>query len=336
MIKVKNISKTFSIAIRKQEGRGKTRDIFLRDYIKKEAVRDINFNINKGELVGYIGLNGAGKSTTIKILCGILHPDEGQVKVNNIDPFKYRQEHNMNIGVVFGQRGQLWRDLPVEDSFILLKKIYRVSDKDYKERYDLIDSKLQISELMSFPVRKLSLGQRMRCEFAASLIHWPEILFLDEPTIGLDIITKKSIINLIGYLNKEHNKTIILTTHNMQDIEILCERVILIDKGEIIFDGKTQSLKNIHSKHKSIILDFESLSEKETIAIESSLPEFTEVIKSNNSQMEIITSRTDINYIKDIISNIEGISTILDYEVSSIKFENIIEKIYIRDSEVKI
>ena len=172
----------------------------------------------------------------------------------------------MNMGVLFGQRGQLWTDLPVQDSFLLLKKIYNVSNEDYKKRIEFLDNELNIGEIMKIPVRKLSLGQRMRCEFAGSLIHWPSIIYLDEPTIGLDILTKKKALSLIKKLNEECGKTIIFTTHNMQDIEDLCDRVVLIDNGKIIYDGKTQKLKASYTNQKilSITFDYIGNNDKKT------------------------------------------------------------------------
>ncbi|HSH36196.1 ABC transporter ATP-binding protein, partial [Schnuerera sp.] len=214
MIKVDNIKKTFVIPVKKNNSFLK--NLICREYIQKEAVKGVSFFVNKGELIGYIGLNGAGKSTTIKMLCGILNPDAGSIKVNELDPFTNRKENNMKIGVVFGQRGQLWRDLPVQDSLTLLKKIYNVSNDDYKKRIKLLDKTLNIGEFMKIPVRKLSLGQRMRCEFAGSLIHWPDVIYLDEPTIGLDILTKRRVLSFVKELNKQYQKTIIFTTHNMQ------------------------------------------------------------------------------------------------------------------------
>lgn len=257
MIEVSNIQKTFKI-IKKQPGIiGNVKALFRPEFIYKEAVKNISFRIDEGELVGYIGQNGAGKSTTIKILCGILYPDKGTVKVNGIEPFINRKVNNKNIGVVFGQRGQLWRDLQVEDSFMMLKNIYEVSDEDYEKRMGIFDEYLNIKELLHMPVRKLSLGQKMKCEFVAALIHWPKVLYLDEPTIGVDIITRKKLLKFIEMINNDYKITVILTTHNMQDIESLCKRVIIINEGEIIFDGDDSKLKKLYGGYKKLNIKFE-------------------------------------------------------------------------------
>lgn len=255
MIEVDRINKSFKILKKEPGVIGGIKSLISPKYIVKEAVKNISFNINEGEIVGYIGPNGAGKSTTIKMLSGILYQDKGDIKINNLNPFENRKKHNKNIGVVFGQRGQLWRDLEVEDSFILLKNIYDVTNENYKKRMEFINQYLDIESLMYMPVRKLSLGQKMRCEFAASILHNPKILFLDEPTIGLDIITRKNLLKAIKALNEKFKTTIILTTHNISDIESLCSRVIVIDKGLKLFDGTVDDLINLHSKDANISLE---------------------------------------------------------------------------------
>ncbi len=208
-----------------------------------EALRGVSFEIAEGELVGYIGPNGAGKSTTVKILSGILTPDGGRCMVNGLTPWESRARHAAHIGVVFGQRSQLWWDLPVIDSFSLLKDIYRVPSSDYRKSLDELSGRLLLEPLLNTPVRQLSLGQRMRCELAASLLHSPRVLFLDEPTIGLDAATKLAVRDFIKHINKERGVTAILTTHDMDDIESLCSRVMLIGAGEKLLDGDISLLR---------------------------------------------------------------------------------------------
>lgn len=243
-IEVKNISKTFKVAKKESGLKGAFKSFFKREYIEIHAVKNISFSIEKGEIVGYIGPNGAGKSTTIKILSGILTPDSGKCNVGKMTPWKERTKYVKNIGVVFGQRSQLWWDIPAIDTFDLLKDIYEINDDDYERvKNDLIE-KLNLKDIINIPVRQLSLGQRMRCEIAASLLHEPEILFLDEPTIGLDAISKQLVRDFIKRLNKEKKTTIILTTHDMADIEALAKRIILIGKGQVLYDGSLLKLKN--------------------------------------------------------------------------------------------
>ena len=208
-----------------------------------QAVKDISFDVPKGEVVTLIGADGAGKSSTIKILSGILTPDSGTCLINGITPWKNRIEHTRGIGVVFGQRTQLWWDVPVMDSYELLKEIYRIDTRTYRQNLERLTGMLNLSKLLKTPARQLSLGQRMRCEIAASLLHNPRILFLDEPTIGLDAVSKLAVRDFIRQLNKEQNTTVILTTHDMQDIEALTSRIILIGKGQILLDGTIDDIR---------------------------------------------------------------------------------------------
>ena len=251
-IEVKQISKTFKVAKKKSGLKEAFKSFFNREYVNVSAVQDISFSIEKGEIVGYIGPNGAGKSTTIKILSGILTPDSGECIVDGKIPWKDRVQYVKNIGVVFGQRSQLWWDIPAEDTFELLKDIYDIPQDEYlKSREELIQ-KLNLEDIINIPVRQLSLGQRMRCEIAASLLHNPEILFLDEPTIGLDAISKQLVRDFIRNLNKEKKTTIILTSHDMSDITTLAKRIILIGKGQVLYDGGLKKLLHQYGTIKTI------------------------------------------------------------------------------------
>lgn len=242
MIVMKNIRKTYRVA-RRNAGFGEAvKSFFHRDYETVAALDDVSFCINDGETVGYIGPNGAGKSTTIKILSGILTPDSGECLVDGRIPWKNRIDHVSKIGVVFGQRTQLWWDVPVIDSFELLKDIYSIPPEEYARNRDELTELLDLGEILRTPARQLSLGQRMRCELAASLLHSPKLLFLDEPTIGLDAVSKIAVREFIVRLNRERKTTVILTTHDMQDIEAITKRIILIGKGKILLDGNISDI----------------------------------------------------------------------------------------------
>ena len=243
MIQVSHLCKTFRVARRGAGFSQAVKALFRREYEEIHALDDLSFAIRDGEMVGYIGPNGAGKSSTIKVLSGILTPDSGQCLVNGRTPWKDRVAHVKEIGVVFGQRTQLWWDVPVADSFELLKEIYTVPDQTYQENLEELTQLLDLGDLLRTPARQLSLGQRMRCEIAASLLHSPKILFLDEPTIGLDAVSKLAVRDFILRLNRERGTTVLLTTHDMQDIEALASRVLLIGRGKILLDGTLEDIR---------------------------------------------------------------------------------------------
>ena len=243
MIVMKNICKTYKVAKRNAGFKEAARSFFRREYETVQALDHISFTVQDGETVGYIGPNGAGKSTTIKILSGILTPDSGECLVDGRTPWKNRIDHVAQIGVVFGQRSQLWWDVPVIDSFELLRDIYSVPPAAYRDKLDELTGLLDLGELLRTPARQLSLGQRMRCELAASLLHSPKILFLDEPTIGLDAVSKIAVREFIVKRNQTHNTTVLLTTHDMQDIEAITKRIILIGKGRLLLDGSLEDIR---------------------------------------------------------------------------------------------
>ena len=258
MITMENVCKSYRIAKRNAGFGAACRALFHREYEEIQALNDISFTIRDGEMVGYIGPNGAGKSSTIKILSGILTPDRGKVSIDgrilwSLDESgrsrksqgeKYRRiDHVRQIGVVFGQRSQLWWDVPVIDSYELLRDIYSIPTQVYQKNLEELTESLALTDLLRTPARQLSLGQRMRCEIAASLLHSPGILFLDEPTIGLDAVSKLAVRDFVKRLNREHGTTVILTTHDMQDIEALASRIILIGKGRILMDGTLEDIK---------------------------------------------------------------------------------------------
>lgn len=243
MITMENVCKSYKVAKRDAGFRAACKALVHREYEAVHALNNVSFTVRDGEMVGYIGPNGAGKSSTIKILSGILTPDSGTCVVDGRIPWKNRTEHVRQIGVVFGQRSQLWWDIPVIDSFELIKEIYSISTPQYNNKLEELTQLLQLQEILKTPTRQLSLGQRMRCEVAASLLHEPRLLFLDEPTIGLDAVSKLAVRDFIKKLNEEHKTTVILTTHDMQDIEAIANRVILIGRGQILLDGTLDELR---------------------------------------------------------------------------------------------
>jgi ABC-2 type transport system ATP-binding protein len=228
--------------------------LFSRQYDEVRAVDGISFTVPDGEIVGYIGANGAGKSTTIKMMCGILTPSSGSVRIDGVEPYRRRRQVAQHIGVVFGQKTQLWWDIPLVESFKVLKEIYQISDADYTERMRFLGEVLDITRFLSQPVRTLSLGERMRADLAASMLHNPRILFLDEPTIGMDVLVKEKIRLAVHALNKSYGTTVVLTTHDMTDIENLCSRIILLEKGSILYDGPLYRLKNRFGNLKTLTL----------------------------------------------------------------------------------
>ena len=256
-IVVENLTKTYQVPERRPGILGALVGVARRNYRQVEALTDVSFSIDDGELVGYIGPNGAGKSTTIKIISGILNPDSGRCEIDGLVPWEDRVAHVRRIGVVFGQRTQLWWDLPVIESFDLLRDIYDVDRTEYEKTRDELVQRLDISSLLNVPVRLLSLGQRMRCDLVAALLHRPSILFLDEPTVGLDSVSKLVFRDFIREINREENLTIILTTHDMDDIEALCKRVMVIGNGTILSDGPLESLRNKIAPERLLIVDFE-------------------------------------------------------------------------------
>jgi ABC-2 type transport system ATP-binding protein len=253
IIQVSNLSKVFRVLKRKPGFMGGLRTLFSGEYETVRAVQDVSFEIAQGELVGYIGPNGAGKSTTIKMLTGILYPSGGEVVVAGLTPYRERIRNGKQIGVIFGQRSQLLWDLPPRDSFDLMRRMYAVPPERYQANLKLFTELLDLGALLDRSVRQLSLGQRMRCELVASLLHDPQVVYLDEPTIGLDVVAKDRIREFIQHLNQERGVTIVLTTHDIADIEKLCKRVIIIDKGQLIYDGSLTAIKQQYGRRRRVI-----------------------------------------------------------------------------------
>jgi ABC-2 type transport system ATP-binding protein len=331
VIEVQKLRKEFKAYSSRTGLKGAFRDLFTRNYKVLSAVNDINFMVKQGEMVGYIGENGAGKSTTIKMLTGILTPTSGRISVNGMNPHKERERFVQTIGVVFGQRSQLWWDIAVQESFRLLKKVYKVSDEDYDSHMNHVIKTLDIEPLLDKPVRKLSLGQRMRCELAAALIHNPPLLFLDEPTIGLDVLVKLKIREFLKEINEKYNTTILLTTHDLSDIEALCERVIMLDEGKIIYDGALRNLKEQWGEGKELQFQFlEKIGLNDLKKLTSDMP-----VKWEMDQKEQIFSAflEDIDeLISQVIAKVVAAFKIKDIKINETSTEEIIRNIYEKGS----
>lgn len=320
MISVEGLSKSFKVAKRSSGLRQAAKALFFREHKIVHALNDVSFHIQPGEIVGYIGPNGAGKSTTIKVMSGILVPDGGSCSIMGYTPWKDRVPYVRNIGVVFGQRTQLWWDVPVIDSFELLRDIYKVPAAEYKQTLDLLVETLELQSLLGMPVRQLSLGQRMRCEIAASLLHGPNILFLDEPTIGLDAISKIAVRQFIKTINKEKEVTVILTTHDMNDIEALANRILLIGKGSLLYDGTVTALRSRFGTRKSITIDYRETSDRLDIPGTEPL--------SWSPERAVLSVDTEQIKISDVIARLSSKVDLLDVAVESQPIEDIIVQLY--------
>lgn len=325
MIAVDNLRKEFRVFSRREGVWGAIQNLFVRDYQTLEAVAGINFHIERGEMVGYIGPNGAGKSTTIKMLTGILVPTSGTILANDFVPHRDRRHYAKTIGVVFGQRTQLWWDIAVVESFKLLKKIYDVSDHQYRDRMKRFDSLLGLGEFLHTPVRKLSLGQRMRCDLAASLLHSPPILFLDEPTIGLDLVAKGNIREFLKEINHELRTTVLLTTHDLSDIEELCRRVMIIDHGKLLFDGSLDRLKEKLGKFRQIRFVLHDRSQEAAVDMRSS--EGIHWEKTGELSFRVVFDR-DVIGSGEMIQRIVQSAQVADISIEEESIEDIIRKIY--------
>ncbi|MCT2536312.1 ATP-binding cassette domain-containing protein [Aquibacillus koreensis] len=328
IIHVEQLRKEFKSYSSRSGLKGAFRDLFTRNYKIMPAVNDISFQVQPGEMVGYIGENGAGKSTSIKMLTGILTPTSGMVSVNGMNPHKERERFVQTIGVVFGQRSQLWWDIAVQESFRLLKKVYNVSDQAYKDHMEHVIESLDIGPLLDKPVRKLSLGQRMRCELAAALLHNPTLLFLDEPTIGLDVLVKLKIRNFLKEMNERYNTTILLTTHDLSDIEALCDRVIMLDEGSVIYDGKLAQLRSNWGEGKQIQFQFadSNITELKLSMVCNELP--VEWVQGNRNNIWIASVKNDESVISALIGKVVAAHKITDIKIQEITTEEIIRNIY--------
>ncbi len=318
-ITVNQLSKTFRVKVKEKGLKGSLKSIFQPEYKSIQAVKDISFQVKEGEILAFIGPNGAGKSTTIKMLTGILYPEQGEAMVMGINPALKRKQLSYQIGTVFGQKEQLWMHLTPYDNFKFFGTIYDLKDHEVEARIEELKQVFELEEFINTPVRNLSLGQRIRCEIVASLIHRPKVLFLDEPTIGLDPVVKENIRALIKKMNREYKTTIFLTSHDVGDIEKLCKRIIIVNHGRIVLDDSMENLKYHYLKKKVVELklrDAVDLSDEDGITVLKS--------KGNNVKLEIDTTKKDIS---DALKLIDA-DNILDINISNIPLENIITEIY--------
>ncbi len=321
IIDVKDLCKDFRTFRRREGVWGAVQNLFVRDRITVRAVDRVSFSIERGEMVGYIGANGAGKSTTIKMLTGILVPTSGRIIANGFVPYRDRRKYTKELGVVFGQRTQLWWDIAVVESFKLLKEIYEISDHDYRQRLGVFSEILSVKDYLYTPVRKLSLGERMRCDLAAALLHNPPLLFLDEPTIGLDVVAKDHIREFLKEVNRVSRTTVLLTTHDLSDIEELCSRIIIIDRGKTLFDGQLADMKARHARYNQVKFLLKDRSQVGRLGEVTNdgvscnrLDELTYVMRfdrAKHSTAEVIRSLVNRLEVKDIFVEEEPIEEIV-------------------------
>ena len=320
-----NLVKEFRTFQRREGLGGAVRDLFARNYSRLKAVDSVSFTLTPGEMVGYIGPNGAGKSTSVKMLTGILVPTSGSVAANGFTPYRERMAYTRTIGAVFGQRTQLWWDIAVVESFRLLKRIYDVSDRDYEARMARFDEILEIKRYLHQPVRKLSLGERMRCDLAAALLHNPPLLFLDEPTIGLDLLAKESIREFLKEVNRNFGTTILLTTHDLLDIEELCSRLMIIDRGRILFDGPLADLKRMLWRQNQIRFE---LKEREQAAMIEQV-ELPNVDRERIDELTYLFSYNRDNYTSgEVIRRVLAEVDVREIFMAEESIEEIVKRIY--------
>ena len=324
MIEVKNLVKVYKTSVKDNGIMGYMKHLIHPQYQEFKAVKGVSFSIKEGELVGYIGENGAGKSTTIKMLTGLLAPTSGEILVNGLIPNEKRLENNKQIGAVFGQKTQLWWDLPVIESFRLIKKMYQIPENEYRKNLRDFSKILELEDLLEKQVKNLSLGQKMRCEIAATFLHNPKIVYLDEPTIGLDILVKEKIRTFIKNINRQRHTTVILTTHDLKDIEEVCNRIILIDKGSIIYDGDKEKFKQTYGK--DILAEF-TIEDKNTIITSITQEEPFEVIEETQNTLKIRFNH-EKQTIMDIVAIIEKYCKICDMHIQEQGLEEILKEIY--------
>ena len=321
IIETTDLRKVFRSVKRTPGALGALRTLFTRTYVERAAVEGVSLSIETGELVGYIGPNGAGKSTTIKMLTGILVPTSGRIVVAGLVPWQARTKNARNIGVVFGQRSQLYWDLPLIESFELLRAIYGVPAARYRENLAYFTELLELGDFLSTPVRQLSLGQRMRGDFAAAMMHDPRIVYLDEPTIGLDIVAKEAIRNFVAELNRERGTTFMLTTHDLADVERLCRRIVLIDHGRVVYDGATQRIKEQYGTHRTLVATLTD--PPETIAVEGA-----ELVERDGSVVRLRFDRSTISA-DQLIRRVADLYCVNDVAIEEPSLESIIRRVYL-------
>lgn len=325
IIEIKNITKEFKVLNRREGLKGSIKDLFSRDYKIVRAVDNISMTIQQGEIVGYLGPNGAGKSTTIKMMTGILEPTSGEILVGGNVPYENRTKNAQEIGVVFGQRSQLWWALPLVESFKILKDIYGVSDKDYEDMLALYQSLVDIEPLLHKPVRQMSLGQRTLSDILAAFLHNPKIVFLDEPTIGLDVSMKAKIRTLIHALNQEKHTTVILTTHDMGDVDALCRRIVIIDKGKMLYDNDIEHLKGFFGSYRTLKIRIDGSLKQLAEEIDRKLSDFQ--VSADDEWISILVDEEKAT-VMEVLSRLQQSYKIRDMQLEEISTEEVIKKIY--------
>ncbi len=333
VVRAEHLRKHFRVLNRREGLSGAMRDLFSGDYRTVRAVDDISFDIHAGEMVGYIGPNGAGKSTTIKMMTGVLKPTDGALLVDGNAPYANRQRNAQRIGVVLGQRTQLWWDLPVIESFKILKEIYRVSDEAYKTNLGLFDDLVDLKALYATPVRKLSLGQRMLCDITASFLHNPQIVFLDEPSIGLDVSVKNKIRSLIRELNQVQRTTIILTTHDLGDVQALCQRIIIIDHGKIIYDGPIAKVTALFGAFRTLKVQIHNYREDTSDQLQTALKgrfagDSAIAVEHTEAGWTDITVNQDQVPLLKVLHLVMEQFPVRDVRIVEISMENVVQQIY--------
>lgn len=327
MIELQNITKEFKVLNRREGLKGSFQDLFSRDYKIIRAVDDISLSVGQGEIVGFLGPNGAGKSTTIKMMTGVLEPTSGELMVNGRIPYKNRTANSQEIGVVFGQRSQLWWALPLIESFKLLKDIYQIPQKDYDDMMELYGGLVNFEEILHKPVRQMSLGQRTLSDILAAFLHNPKVVFLDEPTIGLDVAMKSKIRELILELNKQKSTTVILTTHDMGDVDALCERIVIIDKGKMLYDNDIRHLRQFFGSYRTLKIrpneDMDVVEEH----LEKELAGMDVRISHDEEWISILINEEQIKVLK-VLEKVQEKHEIRDMQLEEISTEDVIKKIY--------
>ena len=327
MIELKNITKEFKVLNRREGLKGSFQDLFSRDYKIIRAVDDISLSVGQGEIVGFLGPNGAGKSTTIKMMTGVLEPTSGELMVNGRIPYKNRTANSQEIGVVFGQRSQLWWALPLVESFKLLKDIYQIPQKDYDDMMELYGGLVNFDEILHKPVRQMSLGQRTLSDILAAFLHNPKVVFLDEPTIGLDVAMKSRIRELILELNKQKNTTVILTTHDMGDVDALCERIVIIDKGKMLYDNDIQHLRRFFGSYRTLKIR-PGADMKEVVENLEKVLAGTDVRISHDDEWISILINEEQIKVLNVLEMVQEKHEIKDMQLDEISTEDVIKKIY--------
>lgn len=327
IIELKDVTKEFKVLNRHEGLKGSLKDLFSRDYKIIRAVDNINLDVMRGEIVGFLGPNGAGKSTTIKMMTGVLEPSSGELIINNRVPYKEKTKNSKEIGVVFGQRSQLWWALPLVESFKLLKDIYQISDKDYNDMLELYGSMVDLESLLHKPVRQMSLGQRTLSDILAAFLHNPKVVFLDEPTIGLDVAMKSKIREMILELNRKKNTTVILTTHDMGDVDALCQRIVIIDKGKKLYDNDIEHLKKFFGAYRTLKVRPRENVKEAVEKLASQLSSFDVSITSDDTWISILVNEEQVRIMK-VLEAVQEVINVRDMQLEEISTEDVIKKIY--------